>query len=362
MTFKDIIEAYQGSDVEEKVKALAKKAPLHKVILNMSILHHPNPMQAQVYRIPKIWRGDVETTVGKSLMECNADGPLAFVVTKIVYDKHAGEVAAGRLFSGTIKQGMDVYMNGAKKVIRVQQVSIYNGAKRELIDSAPSGNIVGVVGLKNVFSGETVSSEQMTEFEAIKHIFDPVVTKAIEAKNPIDLPKLVEVLRQVNKEDPTITIEINEETGEHLISGMGELHLEVIENRIRSEKGVQVTTSPPIVVFRETVTRKSPEAMEGKSPNKHNKLYFQVEPLEPEVGELLKKGELNEGRCKKDDRNIWEKLQKLGWDTKVARSVRDIYNGNMFIDETRGEVHIHEIMEMLQDMLRRCHEERSYLQ
>ena len=108
------------------------------------------------------------------------------------------------------------------------------------------------------------------------------MTKAIEAKRPSDLPKLVEVLIMVSKEDPSIKIEINQETGEHLMSGMGELHLEVIENRIKKEKGVEIITSPPIVVYRETVTKPCSEIFEGKSPNKHNKLYFKVEPLEQE--------------------------------------------------------------------------------
>ena len=92
---------------------------------------------------------------------------------------------------------------------------------------------------------------------------------AVEAKNTKDLPKLIEVLRQVGKEDPTVRVEINEETGEHLISGMGELHLEIITYRI-DEKGVEIETSEPIVVYRETIAGKA-GPVEGKSPNKHNR-------------------------------------------------------------------------------------------
>ena len=92
----------------------------------------------------------------------------------------------------------------------------------------------------------------------------------------MDLPKLVEILRQVGKEDPSLKIEINEDTGESLISGMGELHLEIIENRIKTEKGVEVITSQPIVVYRETVDKQS-DVGEGKSPNKHNLFFIQEE-------------------------------------------------------------------------------------
>jgi elongation factor 2 len=100
----------------------------------MSIMHHPNPMQAQAYRIPKIWKGDLESKEGKSLLACDPDGQLTFVITKIVMDPHAGEVCAGRMFSGRIKKGDTVYLNRAKQSVRVQQVSVYNGAKRELIE------------------------------------------------------------------------------------------------------------------------------------------------------------------------------------------------------------------------------------
>ncbi|MCP3686425.1 MAG: elongation factor EF-2 [bacterium] len=348
ITFKDVIDAYEAND-PEKVKELARKAPLYKVVLDMSIKHHPDPAEAQAYRVPKIWHGDLDSETGKSLVNCDPKGPVVFVCTKIVMDKQAGEVAAGRLFSGTVQNGQEVNMIGNKLAVRLQQVSIYNGAKREAIDEVTAGNVIGLVGLKGVFSGETVSSlPDLQPFEEIKHIFEPVVTKAIEAKKPSDLPKLVEVLRQVNKEDPTVFIEINEETGEHLMSGMGELHLEVIENRIKSEKGVEVTTSPPIVVFRETVSKKSPE-VEGKSPNKHNKFYMIVEPLEDEIYAAIKDGKIPEGRVKKKDSALWAELEAAGMDSKTSRKVRAVFNGNMFLDMTRGIVHIGEIIDMVLD-------------
>ncbi len=348
ITFKDIIEAYTSDD-PEAYKELAKKAPLHQVVLDMVIKHLPNPKEAQKYRIPRIWHGDLDSEVGKALLNCDPNGPLAFVVTKIVIDKHAGEVAAGRIFSGTMRPGMEVYMSMAKKKVKIQQVSVYNGPKREMIDEAVAGNIVGVVGLKDVHAGETISDIEMEPFEEIKHIFEPVVTKAIEAKKASDLPKLIEVLRQVNKEDPGVQIQINEETGEHLISGMGELHLEVIENRIRTEKGVDVKTSNPIVVYRETVTTRSPE-VEGKSPNKHNKLYFVVEPLEKELWQAIKEGKIPELRLRKKDEAVWKALEEYGMDSKISRRVKDIYKGNILIDMTRGIVHIGEVIEMIMDM------------
>ncbi|MFQ5474919.1 MAG: elongation factor EF-2, partial [Candidatus Nanoarchaeia archaeon] len=346
VTFKDIIDAYE----KDTWKELQKKAPIHEIVLNAVIQHLPNPVTAQAYRIPHIWRGDLESTDGKSLISCNSQGPLFFVITKIVVDPQAGEISAGRLFSGTMKKGTQVYLNRSKQNSRIQQIFIYNGAKREIVDNVPSGNIIGVAGLK-AFPGETVTLEESEPFEQISHLFEPVVTKAIEAKRPADLPKLIDTLRIVSKEDPQIKIEINEETGEHLMSGMGELHLEVIENRIKTEKGIDIQTSNPIVVYRECITKPSTGEFEGKSPNKHNKLYFRVEPLEPEVLAAIKGGDIKEGRvkAKKDDSTIKQFLE-LGYNTKVAKGIKEVYHQNILIDETRGIVYIGEIMELVLDM------------
>jgi len=344
ITFKDIIDAYENDTYKE----LAKKAPIHEVVLDMTIQHHPNPKDAQKYRIPKIWHGDIEGPEGKALAECDPNGGVALIVTKIVVDKHAGEIATGRLFSGTVKQGDEVYLNMAKRKVRLQQVSIYKGAQRTMMDAIPCGNIVGLVGLRDTFAGETVSTTEITPFEEIKHIFEPVITKSIEATKAADLAKLIEVLRQVGKEDPSIKIEINEETGENLISGMGELHLEIIENRIKSEKGLEVKTSPPIVVYRETVAKAGNEE-EGKSPNKHNKFYMIVEPMEDNIYQAIKAGELPEGRVKKKDRTVIDKLVELGLDTKSAQRYRHFYKGNALVDDTRGIVHIGEVIEMIMD-------------
>ncbi|MBW2992889.1 elongation factor EF-2 [Candidatus Woesearchaeota archaeon] len=347
ISFKDIIDAYEKGG--EEYKTLAKKAPIHEIILNMVVKHLPNPVDAQKYRIPKIWHGEIESEEGKALVNCDPNGPLFFIITKIVVDPQAGEISAGRLFSGTMSKGREAYLNRQKQNARIQQVFIYNGAKREIVDNVPCGNIIGISGVKS-YPGETITLSETEPFEEITHIFEPVVSKAIEATKPSDLPKLIEVLRQVSKEDPTIKIEINEETGEHLMHGMGELHLEVIENRIKVDKGVEVKTSPPIVVYRETVQSKSPSAAEGKSPNKHNKFYFTVEPLNPKIRDAIKSGDLPEMRIKKKDLTIRDKLVELGMDSKEASNVVEFFEGNMLVNNVRGEVHIGEIMEMVFDM------------
>src|SRR3989339_587031 len=345
VTFKDILNIYEMDD-ETRKDWVWKNAALNEVILDMVIKHHPDPIDAQRYRIPRIWKGELDSSFGQDLITCNPDGKLAFVITRIVVDPKSGkDISAGRLFSGTLRTGVDVYLNDAKQHQRIQSLYIYNGVKPELIDSIPAGNVVAISGVLG-YAGETITLEPEQPFEELKHIFEPVITKAIEPKKASDLPKLIEVLRKVGREDPSIVIEINEETGENLISGMGELHLEIIENRIITEKGVEVKTSSPIVVFRECVTKLSQE-IEGKTPNKHNKFYFIVEPLTPEVYKLIKEGTVPEGRIKKKNLDIRAAFMSTGMDSKEAEQIKNIYNGNIFVDKTRGQVYLGEVLEMV---------------
>ncbi|MBI4144057.1 elongation factor EF-2 [Candidatus Woesearchaeota archaeon] len=347
ISFKDILKSYELPP-KEREEWNWKNAPLYEVLLDMVIKHLPTPLEAQTYRIPKIWRGDPESQLGKDMLSSNPNGKIAFCITRITIDQKSGrEIAAGRLYSGTIKEGMNVYLNGLKQYQRVAQVLMYAGVKPEIVGDVGAGNVIALMGITGN-AGETITDEPEQPFEELKHIFEPVITKAISPSKPQDLSKLVEVLKKVAKEDPSIKIQINDETGENLMSGMGELHLEIVENRIITEKGLQIKTSPPIIVYRETVSKKSPE-MEGKTPNKHNRIYVTVEPLEPHVQELIKNRELPESRIKKKDMKIRDTLVDVGYDNDTALRIKDIYKGNIIIDTTKGIVQIGEVMELLLD-------------
>jgi len=347
ITFKDILKLYDMKEDERK-EWCWKNAPLYEVLLDMVIKHLPNPIEAQKYRIPKIWYGEPESKFGQDLINCNPNGEVGFIITKIVIEPKAGkEVSAGRLFSGTLVPGMDVYLNNAKQSQKIRQVFIYDGIRAEQVEKVGAGNVLAISGVTaNV--GETITLKPEQAFEEIKHIFEPVITKAIEATKSMDLPKLVEILKKVAKEDPSIKIEINEETGENLMSGMGELHLEIIENRIKTEKGLDVKTSAPIVVYRETILRISPE-VEGRSPNKHNSFFIIVEPLEEDVYNALHSGEIGDRRIKKKDETLTKKLSELGVRNEEIRQYRAMYKGNIILDKTRGEVHIGEVIDMIID-------------
>lgn len=327
------------------MKELALKSPLHAVLLDAVVHHLPNPMDAQKARIPVIWRGDKESKVGVNLLTCNPNDDIVFMVTKILTDPHAGEVAVGRLFSGTLTRGQELYISGTATSNRVQSVAITMGAERLEVEKIPSGNIAAVTGLRDAIVGSTGSTvRDLTPFEAIKHVSEPVMTVAVEAKNMKDLPKLVEALRQVAKEDPTVKVDINEETGEHLISGMGELHLEVItKSRITRDRGIEVLTSPPIVVYRETVGSKA-GPVEGKSPNKHNRFYVTIEPLDQKVYDAIKSGDFSMNMMEIERRKL---LESLGMEKEEARGVTHVYGTNMLIDVTKGIQYLKETMELI---------------
>jgi len=347
ITFKDIYKIYELEE-EPRKKWVWENAPLHEVILDMAVKHLPNPLEAQKYRIPKIWKGDIESKFGQDLLNCNKDGEVAFVITNIIIDKRSGkEVAAGRLYSGTLRNGAEVYANNVKKKYRLQQVLVYNGIKPEQLDEVPAGNVLALVGL-NCDVGDTITFSEQTPFEEIKHIFQPVITKSIEVTKPQDLPKLIEILRKVGKEDPSLKIEINEETGENLMSGMGELHLEIIEGRIKTEKGLSVKMGQPIVVYRESLSKDSGE-LEVRTPNGHNIFFISMEPLESEVYNAIERGEIPEGRLKKRAEDVWKKLSLYGVSNEEARQYQEIYKGNVFEERTRGLVLLPEVIESIID-------------
>ena len=153
INFKDIFQYCN----DENQRELAKKAPVHEVLLDMAVSELPSPKQAQLYRIPNIWTGDLESEIGKSMLTCDPKGDLAMMITKIWMDPHAGEVAVGRLYSGAINHGESVWAIGAAKAERVQQVSMMVGGDRIPVPSVVAGNIAAVTGIRSAAAGVTVT-------------------------------------------------------------------------------------------------------------------------------------------------------------------------------------------------------------
>jgi elongation factor 2 len=335
ISFKDVIDAYQN----EKVSDLVEKAPLADAVLGMVVKHHPPPHVAQQYRIPQIWKGDLDSDIGKALLACSDDGPMIMMIVNMVLDPAAGPVAIGRLFSGTIKDGQTVHIIDSKREGRVQSVNFFMGNQREQVGELGSGNIPALLGLTEARAGNTISSlKDMSMFEGVKYVSEPVVQIAIEPKHPKDLPKLVEVLKQLTIEDPNLIVKIDEESGETIVAGMGVLHLDVATHRIQDTK-LEIITSEPLINYRETV-KGSCDAVMSKSPNRHNKLFMRVEPLEPKIAHMLRTGEISD---LKDKKVVSDLLKAEGWDTDtIKRVMRFDSRGNVLINGTKGVQFVHE--------------------
>ncbi len=343
ISFKDVYDAYTSED-PNVIKMLAEKAPLHEAVLGMVVQHHPPPHVAQRYRIPKIWAGDLKSDVGRSLVSCDENGPAVMMVTTINVDPQAGRVATGRLFSGTVKDGDEIFLIDAKRPGKIQSVNIYMGNTREVVSILPAGNIPALLGLDYAIAGETISTvKNIQAFESIKYVSEPVVTIAVEPKHPKDLPKLVEALRRITVEDPNLIVKINEETGETLMAGMGVLHLEIATSLLQ-EAGLDITTTQPLINYRETIRGKAGPIM-SKSPNKHNKIFMRVEPLGEDIIELIRTRQIREDMDKKEMAKI---LREKGWSADEARNVAALdVSGNILLDETKGVQFMQESMDSI---------------
>ena len=330
ISFKDVITAYSD---EGDVNVLVEKVPLAEAILGMVVKHHPPPHVAQKYRVPKIWKGDLDSDIGKAILNCDDNGPAVMMVVNMQMDPAAGPVAIGRLFSGTVKDGDTVNLIDTHREARIQSVNFFMGNQREMVGELSAGNIPALLGLTEARAGQTVSTIKGIEvFEGIKYVSEPVVQMAIEPKHPKDLPKMIEILKRLTIEDPNLIIKINEESGETIMAGMGVLHLEIATNQIK-EAGLDLVTSEPLINYRETITQPT-EPIMAKSPNRHNKIFMRVEPLEPEIAEMCRTGELGEMKDKKEMTKI---LRDHGWEPDVAKKVmRFDSRGNIMINGTKG--------------------------
>ena len=330
ISFKDVITAYSD---EGDVNVLVEKVPLAEAILGMVVKHHPPPHVAQKYRVPKIWKGDLDSDIGKAILNCDDNGPAVMMVVNMQMDPAAGPVAIGRLFSGTVKDGDTVNLIDTHREARIQSVNFFMGNQREMVGQLSAGNIPALLGLTEARAGQTVSTTKGIEvFEGIKYVSEPVVQMAIEPKHPKDLPKMIEILKRLTIEDPNLIIKINEESGETIMAGMGVLHLEIATNQIK-EAGLDLVTSEPLINYRETITQPT-EPIMAKSPNRHNKIFMRVEPLEPEIAEMCRTGELGEMKDKKEMTKI---LRDHGWEPDVAKKVmRFDSRGNIMINGTKG--------------------------
>ena len=209
---------------------------------------------------------------------------------------------------------------------------------------------MALTGVRSAAAGVTITlDEDSTPFEAIRHYSEPVVTVAVEPKSMKDLPKFIDALRTLGKADASLQVSTNQETGEALLAGMGELHLEITVYRLEEEQGIKVTVSEPIVVYRESISSdNNGRSFEGKSPNRHNRFYIETEPLPDDVTNALREGVFGDGPVRlKDAKGIGDKFAELGMDKDLMRKIYAINGTNVMVNDTKGIQNLHETRELI---------------
>ncbi|MGE5453926.1 MAG: elongation factor G, partial [Methylocystaceae bacterium] len=210
--------------------------------------------------------------------------PFAGLVFKIISDRHVGKLAFMRIYSGELKSGVYVYNSSQGKKERIGRLLKMHANHKQEIDTARSGDIVAVIGLKNSVTGDTLCLEESPVLLESIHFPEPVIEIAIEPKSKGDQAKLGEALAKLSEEDPTFRVSIDAETGQTKIAGMGELHLDIITDRLLREFNVNANIGQPGVAYRETITRAADgEGKHVKQSGGHGQyghIKIHIEPFE----------------------------------------------------------------------------------
>jgi elongation factor G len=213
---------------------------------------------------------------------CDPAAPTCLLAFKTVGDKN-GDLTFARIYSGTVQQGMRLLNPGRNRDERVGRLLRMHANKREQIDSAVAGDIVAVVGFKSTITGDTLCDEDHLITLESMDFPDAVISMSIEPKTRVDRDKLGDALSQIAKEDPTFRRHTDSETQEVIISGMGELHLEIIVSRLKSEHNVEAVVGRPRVAYRQTLSAACEvEGRHVKQTGGHGQfgvVYVTFEPL-----------------------------------------------------------------------------------
>ncbi|CCU77028.1 unnamed protein product [Blumeria hordei] len=349
-------------DREKEGKQLLKVVmrtflPAADALMEMMILHLPSPVTAQKYRAETLYEGPQDDESFLGIRDCDPCAPLMLYVSKMVPTSDKGRFYAfGRVFSGTVKSGLKVriqgpnYLPGKKDdlfIKAIQRTVLMMGGKVDPIDDVPAGNILGLVGIDQFLlkSGTITTSETAHNLKVMKFSVSPVVQRSVEVKNAQDLPKLVEGLKRLSKSDPCVLTFISD-SGQHIVAGAGELHLEIcLKDLEEDHAGVPLRISDPVVSYRETVRSTSRMTALSKSPNKHNRLYMVAQPLDEEVSLAIEAGKITP----RDDVKTRARLlaDDFGWDVTDARKIwcfgPDTNGPNLLVDQTKAVQYLNEI-------------------
>jgi elongation factor G len=251
-------------------------------LLNAIVRYLPNPLEVRPVKGVDPKTGDPVTR------PADPKAPFSALAFKIVTDPYVGRLAYVRVYSGSLKAGSRVYNVNRGRSERASRLLQMQADQRNEIDVCVAGDIVAIVGLKQTFTGETLSDAGNTLLLETIDFPDPVINIAIEAPSRADQDRLHDILNKLAEEDPTFRIHFDTESGQTLISGMGELHLEIIVERIRRDFNLPCKVGSPQVALRETITK--PAKAEGRyiqqtgGHGHYAVVWLEVEPNERGAG------------------------------------------------------------------------------
>jgi len=358
----DIKGKMKHEDLQMEGKPLMKVVmrtwlPAGEAMFLMICIHLPSPVTAQKYRTEMLYEGPNDDIAANAMRNCDPEGPLMMYISKMVPTSDKGRFYAfGRVFSGKIATGLKCrimgpnYIPGKKEDLNekaIQRTILMMGRYIEAIEDVPCGNICGLVGVDQflVKTGTITTFKEAHNLKVMKFSVSPVVRVAVEPKNAQDLPKLVEGLKRLAKSDPMVQCMI-EESGEHIIAGAGELHLEICLKDLEEDHAqIPLKKSDPVVSYRETVTEESGIMCLSKSPNKHNRLFMKAVPMPDGLPEDIDNGEVsNKQDFKIRGRYLADKYE---YDVGEARKIwcfgPDTTGPNLMIDCTKGVQYLNEI-------------------
>jgi len=347
--------------------ALRKWIPVGDAVLSMIVNRLPSPVEAQKYRCAKLYTGPLDDATAQAIRMCDSKSGLSIYVSKMLPTAELGRfIALGRVFSGTVSSGQTVrilgpdYMHGQKRdlyIKNIPQTLLMMGRHTEQVSNVPAGNMVGLVGVDQYLlkSGTISTSEDTHPFKTMKFSVATVVRIAVEPKQAQDLPKVVEGLKRLSKSDPLVRC-TREKTGEHIIRGAGELHLQICLKDLREQflRGAEIKVSEPIVSYAETIAGASgsdgihPSICTARSPNKQNCLFMKAEPLHSDLRKLIEKGDI---MPTDNPRSRARRLaDEFGWDTKAARKIWAFgcppdATANLLVNTSKGVQSLNEIKE-----------------
>jgi len=246
---KALRDATLGLEIVPVLCGTAFKNKGIQPLLDAILQYLPSPLD-----VPPI-EGEQPRTGKTVVRKASDDDPFAALAFKIMTDKHVGSLAFVRVYSGTVESGKQLLNVGTDRKERVGRILQMHANKRQEIDSLHAGDIAAIVGMKSVRTGDTLCDPQHPVLLESIDFPEPVISIAIEAKTKADMDKMGSALERLAQEDPSFRVSVDEETAQTIISGMGELHLEIITDRLVREFGVGANVGAPQVAFKESITQ-----------------------------------------------------------------------------------------------------------